>query len=774
MKTNNCPPEIGLGVVLDHIAPHCVSAYGKDGLGTITILENMDDISRRLDSIDAIISDMDSISGIEKCFVSIDTQKQKLASGVSLDVFELLYIGEFLIFSQEIKKLFSNENYANTEIRSLADDISDYGGFCRRLSEIINPDGSISSNASETLYKIRQEKNKLNKQVQEIFSKYFKNREYEEYFVEKAPVIRENRLTLAIKASYKRNVKGLLVDISDSGDTVYIEPFDVVEANNNLRELEIAEKTEIDNILRDLTATLRNSLDDIRTIADTIAKIDRLIAIAVYCSEKGMNRPAFGDTIVLYGLRNPLLDNPFPVNFKWDRNNVLIISGANTGGKTALLKSVGLSCIMAAMGLYIPAEEGSGIIHIKKLFVDIGDMQDIQEGLSSFSGHVRNLNNIVANADEESLVLMDEIGSSTDPQEGAALAIAYIEQISSRARIIATTHLLPLKTYAIEHFATGAMYHKDDKYIYEYNSISSSNAINIAKELGTDKNIIERAASLIDEKYVDIENVYRYLEEEKAKLARKSRELDDSINKSEEARNKLNAELSTIKMSKQKVIAEYRDKLKADIEEIKSSLKNKLSGKISTKDYAQAMSELNRDLEKFDDEIKPAKKEEKAAKPMPAKEKFEPVIGAKCYYHAMEKEGVLQSISDNKAVVLFGVIKMTVPISDLSPSIEESEEKKEKTKFKSDFIRVNQDLSGIGFTLDIRGYRALDGVDAVEQYLDKVSQIGYKEVTILHGKGTGQLKKAVQDYLKTSPYVKKYREGKIGEGDAGITVVEVK
>jgi DNA mismatch repair protein MutS2 len=159
---------------------------------------------------------------------------------------------------------------------------------------------------------------------------------------------------------------------------------------------------------------------------------------------------------------------------------------------------------------------------------------------------------------------------------------------------------------------------------------------------------------------------------------------------------------------------------------------------------------------------------------VPAAAKVELTVGSKCYYHAMEKEGVIQSISDSKAVVLFGVIKMTVPLSELSPSIDDSEEKKEKTKFKSDFVRVNQDLSGIGFTLDIRGYRALDGVDAVEQYLDKVSQIGYKEVTILHGKGTGQLKKAVQDYLKTSPYVKKYREGKIGEGDAGITVVEVK
>lgn len=773
---NNYPAELGLPIVLAEIREHSLCAYGASALNNISVLDGLDAVNSRLDSIDSVIREWDKVAKLEKCQVNIDKQVSKLTSGMSLDVFELLDVGEVLLFSQELRKIFATEDYAGMEIGSLAADIADYEGFCKKLSQIINPDGTISSNASDKLYKIRQDKQNLSRQINALFAKYFQNKDYDEYFIEKAPVIREGRLALAVKATYKRVIKGMLVDVSDSGDTVYIEPFDIVDANNNLRELDIAEKVEIDNILRDLSTLLRNNVDEIKQIIGAIGDIDRVIAIASYCRSKDMTRPLFSDRIVLYELKNPLIENAYPLTFKWEQDKpVLIISGANTSGKTALIKSVGLTCLMGAMGMYIPAGFDSQIMYIKNVFVDIGDSQDIEHGLSSFSGHVKNLNNIVENVDEDSLVLLDEIGSSTDPQEGAALGIAYIEQISRKGRVIATTHLLPLKTYAIEHFSTGAMYHRDNKYIYEHNSISSSNAISIAKELGTKSPIIERAASLIDEKYVDIENVYRYLEEEKHRLSEKNSELDNIISENEAVQVKLDSEMSALKLSKKKILDEYREKLKSDIEAIKDNLKNKLGGKVNAREYAAVMSELNQDIARIEGQPEETKKVPPKKTIIQEKEAAEKLtVGSKCYYHAMEKEGVIQSISDGKAVVLFGIIKMSIPLSELSPSIEESAEKKEKTKYRSDFVRVSQDMSGVGLTLDIRGYRALDGVDAVEQYLDKVSQIGYKEVTILHGKGTGQLKKAVQDYLKKSPYVKKYREGKIGEGDAGITVVEVK
>ncbi len=659
----------------------------------------------------------------------------------------------------------------------------------KKISSAIIGEDMISDDASDALFKIRREIKKTENTIRDILSGYTSGHK-SKYLQENIVTIRGGRYVVPVKAEYKNEVKGLLHDTSASGATLFIEPLAVLEANNRLRELKSAEEEEISRILAELTDEVVRFINQLTLNCKVMTDLACIFARGAYSYEiDGCAAivPKKGRNIKLIKARHPLIDaeKVVPISLEYGINQKsLIITGPNTGGKTVTLKTIGLLAIMAQCGLHIPCLYGSELPIFSNILADIGDEQSIEQSLSTFSAHMVNIATILQTFDENSLVLFDELGAGTDPIEGAALAVSILEHVKRNGALsAATTHYSELKLYALENEdVLNASCEFDIETLKPtYRLITGlpgkSNAFSISARLGIPTEIINAAAALMKDdnrKFEDVlsklEATENQMEKERAALAlekaaaqKRMAEAEERVKLLEErsereisrAREQANAILASAKASSEFIFDELRrlqkDKDKADakdrLEKSRADIRNALKN---------GSQDMNKENEYLDE-----KEEYTLPRPL--------VKGDTVLLADINKKGVIVSIDGKKAVVQAGIIKTKTSISNLRLLAEELEIPENfKTPTVSTPLRER-----VKNEIDLRGETGDDAWFMVDRYLDSAVTAGYTTVTLIHGKGTGALRSALWRYMKGDKRIKSFRSGRYGEGDTGVTIVEL-
>ena len=659
----------------------------------------------------------------------------------------------------------------------------------KSISSAIIGEDMISDDASDNLYRIRRDIRKTESSIRDILSGYTSGHK-SKYLQENIVTIRGGRYVVPVKAEYKNEVKGLLHDTSASGATLFIEPLAVLEANNRLRELKSAEEEEISRILSQLTDEVVRFINQLTLNCKVITDLACIFAKAAYSYETDACpaiMPKNGRNIKLIKARHPLIDKDavVPISLEYGKQEKsLIITGPNTGGKTVTLKTIGLFAMMAQCGLHIPCIYGSELPVFSDILADIGDEQSIEQSLSTFSAHMVNVASILENLDSDSLVLFDELGAGTDPVEGAALAVAILEHVKKRGALsAATTHYAELKLYALENDdVLNASCEFDVETLKPtYRLITGlpgkSNAFSISARLGISSEIIEAAANIMKEdnkKFEDVltklEATESFLEKERAALAAEKSAAEKRIAEAEEkarlleersekeisrAREQANAILASAKASSEFIFDELK-KLQKDKD--KADAKERLE-----KSRADIRNALKNGGEQVYKELETDTPDEEYVLPRPL-EKGDSVLLAD-----INKKGVVVSIEGKKAVVQAGIIKTKTPISNLRLLAEEVQIPEEFEKNAP----ISPLRESVKNEIDLRGETGDDAWFMVDRYLDSAVTAGYSTVTLIHGKGTGALRAALWRYMKGDKRIKSFRSGRYGEGDTGVTIVEL-
>ncbi|TDT61035.1 endonuclease MutS2 [Fonticella tunisiensis] len=645
----------------------------------------------------------------------------------------------------------------------------------------------ISDRASEKLYSIRRAIRDKNSRIREKLQSMLST--YSKYLQDPIITIRGDRYVIPVKAEHKGNVPGLVHDQSSSGSTLFIEPMAVVELNNEIKELTLKEKAEIERILSELSERVAASADDLKYDNESIAYLDFLMAKAKFGLDLDGTIPEVNDDGILNikAARHPLIDKEkvVPIDIRLgERYNALVITGPNTGGKTVTLKTAGLLTLMGMAGLAIPARDGSQISIFKNVFADIGDEQSIEQSLSTFSSHMTNIVKIMEKVDEGSLVLVDELGAGTDPTEGAALAMSILERLYQRgAKIIATTHYSELKVFAMEEegFENASVEFDVDTLRPTYRLLigipGKSNAFEISKRLGLDEGVIERAREMIAKDAIKFEDVIQNLQ---SKTTLVERELDEAQRARREA-NELKKELSEKKYKfdsqRDKLIMKAQEEARSLIRQAKeeadrilkelNELRRRAAESAAIQEAEEARKKLKEKLEGM---------EIKDADTLEIKEGMVPVDevkpGDEVYVTTLSQKGVVLSGPDSRGEVQIqiGVMKMNVPIKKLMRDVNKKQERK-KTGAAA---IVRQKANNVQTSIDLRGQTIDEALYNLDKYLDDAFLAGFEYVTIIHGKGTGALREGIKAALKRHHHVRSQRMGDITEGGSGVTIVELK
>lgn len=748
---------------------------------------NYQDVKLLLDKTEEAFSLLyDYSAGEIYYFDDVEDELKRANAGGTLNNAELLRIALNLkgarILKNSIQSIGSDKISLLSEI---AGRIYVNSEFEKEITDKIISQDEIADTASPKLYSIRKNIRDLNAKIRDKLNSYMRGT-FSKYLQEGVVTMRQDRYVIPVKSEYRNFVKGFIHDQSSSGSTVFIEPEHVMELNNDLKRAIFDEAEEIHRILADLSFRVTFMADAIKYNAENISEIDSFYARAIYSFKNKCTKPTLNDkgVIDIINGRHPLIDieKVVPVSVKLgEKYNYLVISGPNTGGKTVTLKLTGLFSLMAMSGLFIPAISGSAISVFDKVYCDIGDEQSIENDLSTFSSHIKNIKEIIENVDDKTLVLIDEIGAGTDPEEGSALALAVIKRLVERNSFgIITTHYSKLKEFAtITNRVENASMEFDSrtlKPVYKLNIgiPGSSNAIDIAKILGIDSEVIENALKLLSDKQVSFENVLKKAEDSRRESESLKLELEKLRNEAKEKVELINREKDKIVAERERIYSNARletkhivaDKLE-EAEEIIDELKKILKrAGLESKDVFRA-GELKNRLKNSKyleyDENQPFELKQATEKDLK--------IGNRVYVKSLGCYGKLISLKSNRkeAEVLIGNIKSVIKISDIFNS-EEQVEKIEGVKVFKNTSGVKEQKSEI----NIVGENSLDAIDIVRNFIDSAVVNNFSEIKIVHGVGEGILIKAIKEYLKTDKNVDSYRRGNYGEGGMGVTIVTLK
>lgn len=661
----------------------------------------------------------------------------------------------------------------------------------QRISESILSEEEMADSASTELADIRRRITRRGLSIREQLDSMIKNKATRTYLQDAIVTMRDGRYVVPVRSEHKNDVPGLVHDTSATGQTFFIEPMSVVEANNEIRILKAREQAEIERITKELSAEVRNNAAAIAENFRLSRKLEMYFAKANLGAKMKAITPKLSEKpmVVLKNARHPLLDRdtavPISVSIG-DEYDCLIITGPNTGGKTVAIKTVGLLTLMTRCGLMIPAMEGSVIGSFDNIFVDIGDEQSIEQSLSTFSSHITNVIKIIDKADDRSLVLIDELGSGTDPVEGAALAVSILTQLKLfRAKVLATTHYQEVKLFALE---TEGVENASCEFDVEtlkptYRLIigvpGKSNAFDISAKLGMPENIIARAKDLVSTENRRFELVIEQLEKSRRELEQTRESLELSERNAKLTESELKQKLSELEAQKEKELEAARQRALAIVGETRTRsdmLLNELEELKKVKDkealrkgIADAKSRVNSTLNKMHDDANPVveRREENYVPPRPFKQ------GDSVKLADTGASGTLLTAPNINGVCFVGVGSMKVKTNAKNLRLVEKKSAPQTSgrKIKKN-VTSNMQRRG-GMELDIRGKMSDEGVLEVEQFIDSAVMAGLSQVVIIHGKGTGALRDAVQRCLRRHPSVKSFRAGAYGEGDAGVTVVEL-
>lgn len=647
-------------------------------------------------------------------------------------------------------------------------------------------DDEISDRASSLLFNLRRSLKEKNASVKEKVNSLVRSNA--KYLQESLYTIRGDRYVIPVKIEHKSSVPGIVHDQSSSGATLFIEPMSLVHLNNEIKEIMLKEKAEVERILAELSYKIYENIDIVLNNANIVWELDFIFAKAKYAIEINAIIPIVNDEgkIDIIEARHPLIDPKVvvPSNIYLGRGfTSLVITGPNTGGKTVTLKTVGLIQLMAMSGILIPARDGSMVSFFKEIFADIGDEQSIEQSLSTFSSHMTNIVNIIEKADKSTLALFDELGAGTDPTEGAALAVSILENLRERGtKVVATTHYSELKGYALK--TTGvenaSVEFNVDTLSPTYRLIigvpGKSNAFEISKRLGLPDYIIKNAKENISKETLEFEELVQSLQEKSIKAERDARMAEVLKLEASKLKDKYQEKLYKLENIRENAMYEAQREAKSLIRNAKEEsdviLKN--MRELEKRGYPsearqlleQERMKIKNKLESLEIHVEKSN-EDLGEKLKTVKE------GQEVYLPSFDQKVIVISKPDSRGEVQVqaGIMKITVKVDDLRLS-KVTEGDKKKAKIIKRELKLN--LRNVSTSVDLRGMDAQEAIYSVDKYLDDAYLGGLKEVTIIHGKGTGVLRNTITDMLRRHGHAKAYRLGNYGEGGSGVTVVELK
>lgn len=707
------------------------------------------------------------------------------AGGV-MSTTELLRVAETLRVIRSVKEWRSKSASVETSLNLLFDRLAPNKYLEEKITTTILSEEEIADNASPALYDIRRKKRQAASKAREILDKIVRSSTYQKFLQDSIITQRSGRFVVPVKAECRSSIPGLVHDTSSSGATVFVEPMGVVQANNDIRVLESKEEAEIERILFELSAEAGASSDTISESYNALVELNLIFAKASLGYKMKASVPKINNKgiIDLKSARHPLLDQKtaVPTSISLGKDfDTLVITGPNTGGKTVSIKTVGLFTLMAMCGLMIPAEDGSEVSTFEKVLVDIGDEQSIEQSLSTFSAHMTNIVSILKVADDRSLVLIDELGAGTDPVEGAALAVAILDELRNKgAKIASTTHYAELKEYALrtERVENGCCEFDVATLKPTYKLLigipGKSNAFAISERLGMEKQLVDSARALVSNESRRFEAAVESLEDRRQELQRELDEAKEMSSKAnadkqkaqtelERVRKQADSELQRAKHEAQLLLSRTKARADALIEEIES-LKKK--AELSADDKAK----LRKAMRKMEDEADPIAKAKDDGYVLPRPlQKGDTVL----IYDIDKKATLLETPKkgDTQVMVQAGVIKTRVKISNLRLMKDEKVKMGGKSITKN--IRSTLDTRGVS-EIDVRGQTAEEAIMSVDSAIDTAILSHTERLTVIHGKGTGVLRREIQNFLRHHKAVKSFRLGTFGEGEAGVTIVELR
>lgn len=726
------------------------------------------------------------VSSVE-FFDDITDELSRAKKGSTLNLAELLRVARLLKSSRIVRNgILAITDEKITKIPEICERLYCDQYLEKEITSKILSDEKVSDNASEKLSSLRKKIKKLNEQIRERLNWYI--RSGEKYLQENIVTIRNDRYVVPVKSEHRSQVKGFVHDQSATGSTVFIEPVEILEFNNQLRIAQTEEALEIQAILQDLSHKVSLIADSLEYNLENICEIDTLEAKATYAYKTRAKKPFMtnGKTLEIINGRHPLIDakEVVPLTVKLGNGyNYLLITGPNTGGKTVTLKLTGLFSVMAQSGMFLPATEGTTLPVYQKIFCDIGDEQSIEQSLSTFSSHVKNLVKITENADSDSLCLIDEIGAGTDPDEGSALAQAVIEHLLDLSSYgIITTHYSKLKEFAFieKRIKNASMDFNPETFqpLYKLNigTPGSSNAIEIAKRLGVSHEITKKANSHLSSEKVSFENVLKeaesarqqsLLELEKNRLITEKIESEykEVAKRNEELKKEKERLLTSAKSESRRIISEKAEEAEELIEEIKEILKK---DEITSGDLIRARTLKNK-LEDKKYSLEPEEETPENITPVIPEKLF---IGKSVYVKSLSSIGDVVSINlkRKQVVVLVGGIKFTV-----KPDVLFDYKMKEQRKDNKPTVKIKREISSDFKTeINVLGLDRNEAIIEVENFIDQAVVHNAVNITIVHGVGMKVLSTAIHAYLKKNKFVKEFRFGRYGEGENGVTVVTLK
>lgn len=773
--------------VLAALAEHAISPAAKELCLSLSPAETREDAEKALGqtaSAEKLLLNFGAPSfGSLKDVTGACARAQ---NGAQLAPSELLAAANVLKLTERLKKFLdehldesdalSEDRYSLVPNNYLADKI---------LSSFVGED-EVADGASPALREIRRKQAQARNKIKSSLDSLVRSQQTQKYLQENIVTQRNGRYVIPVKAEYRSEIAGLVHDTSSSGATLFIEPMSVVNANNELSELDAKERAEIDRILSALSSEVGDYAETISEDFRTARFFDFCFAKARYAAALRAVRPELNENGIIQAekARHPLIskDRCVPIDIALgDKYSALIVTGPNTGGKTVSLKTTGLLCLMAKSGLFVPCRDEAKIGFFDRVFADIGDEQSIEQSLSTFSAHMANISSILTQITPNSLVLMDELGSGTDPVEGAALAIAIIEQMQATgARIMCTTHYAELKLYALQtpdvenascEFGVATL---KPTYRLIIGIPGKSNAFAIASMLGISEDTINNAKFHLDNESVKVERVLADLE-----ISKKTAQFD--IERAEHIRQKAADELKKAREEREKILADAeKDAQKSRQKALDMIESARREAQVVTDELDRLRKEKERAdfkknieatraatedrLDKLEEKIETRPKEKKKPLERPLK------VGDSVRVYSMNKEGeVLEEPKNGKVMLQIGSVKMRFPLEDLE-IIKPKQPKQQQTTLDIESRATRRAVS----ELDLRGVTVIEAELMVDEYIDECSLSGLKVVSVIHGKGTGALRAAVQQRLKRNKLVESYRLGTFGEGESGVTIVTLK
>ena len=773
--------------VLTMLAGCAVTEEGKEKSLTLRPMTDIDDIQRAQDETSAavkmlILRGSPGFSGVKPVAASL----QRADMGGSLSTRELTDVAAVLRAARTAGDYGASQE--KSPISHLFQALTPNRFLEERITNSILGEDEIADSASPELASIRRHMRAAEAKVRDILQRLISSNQ-SKYLQESIITIRSDRYVVPVKSEHKNAIPGLVHDVSSSGSTFFIEPMGVVKANNELRELAAKEKKEIERILAELSADCAAHKEDILEDYQLIVWLDTIFARAQLSLKLECSEPKLSDKFLrLRRARHPLIDKKkaVPNDLELgDRFDTLVITGPNTGGKTVTLKTIGLITLMAQCGLHIPAGSDSTVRVFRRVLADIGDEQSIAQSLSTFSSHMVNIVGILKEADDESLILFDELGAGTDPVEGAALAAAVIESVRGMgAQVCATTHYAELKVYAMTTpgVENASCEFNVDTLAPTYRLVlgipGKSNAFAISRRLGLPEYIIDKAAARLDAENVRFEDVLTRLdqqrqemEKERAEARRLKLEMEQSAAKAREYRKKLEEERSKVVEKAQAEARGIIEEARAASDLALSQLKEmqKRQDRLDWQQVNDSRAEARRMLNEAERNLGGSTPQTEApppTRPAVAGDTVELVsMGTKATVLSVNKDGSLQ--------LQAGILKISAKQEEVRVVEGETRTQREARKIVA---RAQHTLrtAAVPSQIDLRGMMTDEAISVLERFLDTAMMGKLETVTIIHGKGTGAVRKAVRTYLKRSRYIKSFRPGRYGEGEDGVTVAELR